>query len=145
MLRGTIPSRDQAVLEGLRAAGATVELASIPQASPRTCCVLATPGDGFPQVALEALASGIAAVVARTPTTTELLEGAATLVDGDSTKEVVDAAMELCANDAARVIAVAAGRARADDFTWARRATELVDVVRRSVVRPLTPRKNPGC
>jgi Glycosyl transferases group 1 len=136
VLRGSVPSRDQEVLERLRAAGASVDLASIPPALPCTCCVLATPGDGFPQLALEALAAGTAVVVARTPTTTELLEGAATLVDADSTQDAVDAAMELCANDAARAIAVAAGRARADDFTWARRATALVSVVRGSVVRP---------
>lgn len=136
VLRGSVPSRDQEVLERLRAAGASVDLALIPPASPCTCCVLATPGDGFPQVAFEALAAGTAVVVARTPTTTELLEGAATLVDADSTQDAVDAAMELCANDAARAIAVAAGRARADDFTWARRASALVSVVRRSVARP---------
>ncbi|HEV3328514.1 MAG TPA: glycosyltransferase [Acidimicrobiales bacterium] len=136
VLRGSNPSGDQAVLERLRAAGATVELASSPPASPCSCCVLATPDDGFPLVAFEALAAGTAVVVTRTPTTTELLEGAATLVDADSTQDVVDAAMELCANDAARAIAVAAGRARADDFSWARRATALVGVVRRSVVRP---------
>ena len=135
VLRGADPSRDQMVLEALRSAGANVELAATMTASPGTCCVLASPDERFPLAALEALASGAAVVVTRTPTTTELLEGAATLVDG-STQDVVDATMELCANDAARAIAVAAGRARADDYTWARRASELVAVVRRSLAAP---------
>ncbi len=136
VLQGAVASRDHAVLDALRAAGATAELAALPTASPRSCCVLATPDETFPLVAFETLAAGTALVVTRTPTTTELLEGAATLVDAGSTQDVVDAAMELCANDAARAIAVAAGRARAEDFTWARRASALVDVVRRSLARP---------
>jgi Glycosyl transferases group 1 len=136
VLRGTGASRDQAVLEGLRAAGATAELADGVPTAPSTCCVLATANGGFPLSAFESLAAGTAVVAARTPTTTQLLEGAATLVDAGSTQDFVEAAMELCTNDDARTIAVAAGRARAEDFTWARRAAELVGVVRRSLVAP---------
>jgi Glycosyl transferases group 1 len=137
VVRGASASTDQAVLDGLRAAGARAELADgVPMTTPCTCCVVATPNGGFPLSAFESLAAGTAVVATRTPTTTELLEGAATLVDAGSTQDFVDAAMELCTNDDARAISVAAGRARAEDFTWARRGAELVDVVRRSLVAP---------
>jgi Glycosyl transferases group 1 len=134
VVRGAITSRDLAVLDGLRAAGATAELADGASATPSTCCVFATADEGFPLSAFESLVAGTAVVATRTPTTTELLEGAATLVDAGSTQDFVDAAMELCTNDDARAIAVAAGRARAEDFTWAHRAPELVGVVRRSLM-----------
>jgi glycosyltransferase involved in cell wall biosynthesis len=134
ILPGVSPARDRAVEEAIRATGATVLRADPRATSTATCAVLASPGAGFPLAALEALAAGSAVVIARTATTTELLEGAATLVDGAATQDVVDAVLELCANDAARAIAVAAGRARAADFTWERRAAGIAGVVRRSLV-----------
>ncbi|HEV3213953.1 MAG TPA: hypothetical protein VGZ03_11225 [Acidimicrobiales bacterium] len=134
VLDGVHAARDRAVLDALRAAGASAQRASSPAAVPHAaCCVLASPSSTFPIGALEALTAGIAVVAARSPTTTELLEGAATLVDAAATQEFVDAAMGLCANEHARAIALAAGAARAADFTWGARADDLVAVVRRAL------------
>jgi Glycosyl transferases group 1 len=134
VLAGESAPRDRAVLAALQAAGANAWIATgLDATATPSCCVLASPSDGFPLVALEAQAAGVALVAARSPTTTELLEGAAALVDTDATQDFVEAAMELCGNDAARAIAVAAGRARADDFTWARRSGEMQAVVWRSL------------
>lgn len=136
VVEGESPSRDHAVLDALRAAGAPAVLArSAGSSNEATCCVVATPDDAFPLTALEAIAAGTAVVVARSPATTELLEGAATLVDGSATQDFVEVAMELHANEAARAIAVAACRARAEDFTWARRSHDLREIVRRSLSR----------
>jgi hypothetical protein len=132
VLEGSQPSRDLAVLEALRVAGATAHLAGSPVPS-STCCVLASPSDAFPLAALEAMAGGIAVVAARSPTTTELLDGAATLVDAGATRDLVEVAMGLHVNEQTRVIARAAGRARAEDFTWVRRSGDLQAVVRRSL------------
>jgi len=135
VLEGGHPSRDHAVLEALRAAGLDAALATSPStSSPVACCVVASPDDAFPLVALEAIAAGHAVVAARTPATTELLEGAAALVDGNATQEFVEAAMALGASDAARTIGEAAGRARAQDFTWGSRSEELRVLVRRALL-----------
>jgi Glycosyl transferases group 1 len=134
VLEGDSASKDLAVLEALRAAGAPAQIAVGPGATPEpACCVLASPSAVFPIGALEAMAAGTAVVATRSPTTTELLEGAARLVDAGTPKELADAAMELHTNQAARAIAVAAGRARAGDFTWASRSGDLLDLVRRSL------------
>jgi hypothetical protein len=134
VLEGTQPSRDLAVLEALQLAGAPAHLVGSPDAATEpTCCVLASPSDAFPLAALEAMAGGIAVVAARSPTTTELLDGAATLVDGGATRDLVEVAMGMHVNEQARGIARAAGSARAADFTWARRSGALQAVVRRTL------------
>lgn len=134
VLRGASAAREVAILEALQAAGIGAERADEVTAA-ATCCVLAAPDATFPLAAFESLVAGVPVVAARTPTTTELLQGSAVLVDAAATQEFVDAAMELCGNDAARAVVVAAGRARADDFSWARRTDALVRIVRRAAQR----------
>jgi glycosyltransferase involved in cell wall biosynthesis len=84
---------------------------------------------------LRLLAAGVPLVAVRTPTTTELLEGAAALVDPRATDDVVDAVLAFTRDGASRSIAVAAGRTRASDFSWSRRASEVTHLVRRAAAR----------
>jgi glycosyltransferase involved in cell wall biosynthesis len=79
------------------------------------------------------LARDTPVVASRTPTTTEILEGAVVLVESVAAGDIADAAVALATNDARRGLAIAAGRARAGDFSCQRRAPELVSVLRRAL------------
>jgi hypothetical protein len=89
------------------------------------CMVEPTPSERFPAHLVAALAAGVPVVAARGWTTTAVLQGAARLVEAGSIEEIADAAEDLAINDAARAIAVAAGRARALDYTCDAKAAEL--------------------
>jgi glycosyltransferase involved in cell wall biosynthesis len=95
--------------------------------------VFASPGNGFPFAAIEAMACDTPVVAARTPTTSEILEGAAVLVDAAPTTDVADAAAALATKDAPRTLVVAAGRARANDFSLGGRGPELVSLLHRAL------------
>jgi glycosyltransferase involved in cell wall biosynthesis len=136
VLEGTDGRRDQAICDTLRAAGTPAVLVSSSRPPlDAKCAVLASPGEGFPFGALRLLAAGVPLVAARTPTTTELLEGAAELVDPRATDDVVDSVLGFTRDDTSRSIAVAAGRTRASDFSWSRRAGDVTHLVRRAAQR----------
>jgi glycosyltransferase involved in cell wall biosynthesis len=85
------------------------------------CLVIAAPLDGFSAAAVTAMAAGVPIVAVRSPAAVELLTGAATFVEPSELDELTDVAVALAGTDDARAINVAAGRARASDFTWALR------------------------
>lgn len=135
VVAGTNPALDVSMVESMCQRGVGAELIDVADvAASRPCVVFASTEDGFPFAALEALASGTPVVVPRTPTTTEILEGAVSLVDPHVASDLADAAVALATNDALRCLAVAAGQARAGDFSCHRRAPELVSVLRRARV-----------
>jgi hypothetical protein len=136
VLGGTDAQGDQTICDLLRARGEAGEVVS-PNRPPLVarCAVLASPGEGFPFGALRLLAAGVPLVAIRTPTTTELFEGAAELVDPHATDEIVDAALSITRDESSRSIAVAAGRIRAGDFSWSRRASDMADLVRRAAAK----------
>jgi Glycosyl transferases group 1 len=134
VLEGASRAKDLALLDALRAGGAVATLVeSIVGRTECACAVLASPDDAFPLSALEAVVAGTPVVAARSSTTTELLEGAATLVDPSSLQDMADAAIDLASNGGARGIAIAAGRARAADYSWDRRSAALNVVLRRAL------------
>jgi glycosyltransferase involved in cell wall biosynthesis len=122
-----------ATVDSIQQRGVPAELIAANVTSSRPCVVFASPGDGFPFAALEALARDTPVVASRTPTTTEILEGAVVLVESVAAGDIADAAVALATNDARRGLAIAAGRARAGDFSCQRRAPELVSVLRRAL------------
>jgi glycosyltransferase involved in cell wall biosynthesis len=130
---GRSTRRDHEVAAAITSSGVlSYVVPSVDGQCPPRCVVVATPEVGFPYQAMRALALGIPVVAARTETTTELLEGAATLVDPLATEEFVAAALELVGDDSARSVTVTAGLARASDYSWERRAGEIVQLLRRS-------------
>jgi glycosyltransferase involved in cell wall biosynthesis len=133
VIEGRSPTRDHEVADAIARAGTTSSVVSAIDVHRRPrCVVVATPSEGFPYEAMRAFALGIPVVAARTATTTELLEGAATLVDPLATDEFVAATLEHVGDDAARSVSVAAGRARASDYSWDRRASDIVQVLSRA-------------
>jgi glycosyltransferase involved in cell wall biosynthesis len=133
VLGGRTGRRDGEIAAAIASAGiASSVVASVDQRCPPRCVVVSTPEVGFPHQAVRALALGIPVVAARTETTTELLEGAATLVDPLATEEFVAAALEFVGDEVVRSVSVAAGRARARDYSWERRAGDIVQLLRRS-------------
>ncbi len=88
-------------------------------------------GARFPSFALAALAAGVPTVARATPSTRELLEGAAILVE--SNDELVDAVAQIWDNEARRAIVVAAGVARARDFAPAAAARSYLALYREVV------------
>jgi glycosyltransferase involved in cell wall biosynthesis len=119
-----------ATLDLLRARGVAAELVVDGAASARRCVVFASPGDGFPFRALEAMARDTPVITARTTSTSEVLEGAVVMLDAPVARDLAEAAVTLAANDAHRLLAIAAGRARAHDFGAQQRAPELVSLLR---------------
>jgi glycosyltransferase involved in cell wall biosynthesis len=133
VVAGSNRSLDVATVDSIQQRGVPAELIAANVTSSRPCVVFASPGDGFPFAALEALARDTPVVASRTPTTTEILEGAVVLVESVAAGDIADAAVALATNDARRGLAIAAGRARAGDFSCQRRAPELVSVLRRAL------------
>jgi glycosyltransferase involved in cell wall biosynthesis len=134
VVAGGRPRCDQEIAAAISAAGVVPSVVeSVDAGRPPRCVVVATPDTGFPHQMLRAMALGIPVVAARTETTTELLEGAATLVDPLATEELAAAALELARDDVARSVSVTAGRARASDYSWDRRGGGIVRMLRRAV------------
>ncbi len=79
------------------------------------CVVHISDGARFPSFAVAALAAEVPTVALATDINRELLNGAAALVHRDN--EVIATLDDLWANDSRRAILIAAGRARAADFS----------------------------
>src|SRR5207249_8444366 len=77
-------------------------------------------GFGFP--VLEAFAAGLPVVAARRGAIPEVAEGAAIMVEPDDHAALAEALMSLRRDDALRERQIAAGRARAREYTWERSA-----------------------
>jgi glycosyltransferase involved in cell wall biosynthesis len=93
-------------------------------------------GARFPSFAIAALAAGVPTIARATTINRELLSGAASLTEHDS--EVMPLLQELWESSTRRAIAVAAGRARAEDFAPATAARAYVALYR-EVVRGWNP------
>ena len=134
VVAGANPSLDAATVDAIQRRGGPAELIDATEAtSSRPCIVFPSPGDGFHFGALKALAADVPVVASRTYTTTEILEGAVTLVDSIAAADIADAAVALATNGAQRGLALAAGRARAGDFVCQLRAPDLLAVLRRAL------------
>jgi len=89
-------------------------------------------GARFPSFAIAALAAGVPTIARATTINRELLSGAAALTESDG--EVMPLLQELWESSTRRAIAVAAGRARAEDFAPAT-AARAYAALYREVVR----------
>ena len=133
VLAGRDPAHDRATVDAISAIGGADAAIVGASVRPRCCLVVASPEAGFPTEAIEALSAGTPVVMATSPTAISLLGGAVQLVDDGVVAELAEAAIELATNEAARAVAVAAGRARALDFSWERRASDLMAAYRRAL------------
>lgn len=88
-------------------------------------------GARFPSFAIAALAAGVPTIARATAVNRELLSGAAALTDSDS--EVPALLEDLWDNSSRRAIAIAAGRARAQDFAPATAARAYMALYREAV------------
>lgn len=93
-------------------------------------------GFGFPP--LEAMTAGTAVVATRAGAVPEVCGGAATLVDVGDVDALAAAMVRLLDDDDARAALVAAGRARAGEFSWAVCAAEMAALY--DELRPSTSR-----
>ncbi|MHB2027729.1 MAG: glycosyltransferase [Acidimicrobiales bacterium] len=93
-------------------------------------------GARFPSFAIAALEAGVPTIARATTINRELLDGAALLSSSDA--DVIPFLEELWTNPSRRSIAVAAGKARAQDFSPATAAVSYVALYR-EVVRGWTP------
>lgn len=118
------------VAQGLRARGLGVRLVARSRAREALAeaRVVWHVSDGarFPSFAIAALAAGVPTIARATTINRELLDGAALLTESDD--QVMAAVDVLWDNDARRSIAMAAGRARAQDFLPATAARAYADL-----------------
>jgi glycosyltransferase involved in cell wall biosynthesis len=87
--------------------------------------------EGFGMPPFEAFAAGVPVVASNTSSLGELLQGAAILCDPRSPKEFAAALARVLTDTAERERLVAAGHARAAQFTWRRAAQQTVAVYER--------------
>lgn len=85
--------------------------------------------EGFGMVPLEAMAAGAPVVATRHPTTREVVGTAAALVPEEDAAAMADVIRAWGRDVSTRAAQVAAGRAHARRFTWARSAGALADVL----------------
>jgi glycosyltransferase involved in cell wall biosynthesis len=129
-----------AVVQRLQSSGVQatfVERRHGDEALVRARCVLSiSDGARFPSFTIAALAAGVPALARATEINRELLSGAAALIHLEA--ESMEALEDLWTNESRRAILVAAGRARAADFSpWnvaSAYATLYADVAQRSRV-----------
>jgi glycosyltransferase involved in cell wall biosynthesis len=86
--------------------------------------------EGFGLPALEAMASGTPVIASNTTGLAEAVGDAGLTIDPRSPEDLAEAMRTLLADDALRDRLVAAGLARAADFTWARTAAATAGVYR---------------
>ena len=89
--------------------------------------------EGFGLPALEAMACGAAVVASRTTGLGEAVGDAALTVDPTSVDELAEALSRVLGDEALRARLIAAGLARAAEFTWGRAAARTADVYRQLV------------
>lgn len=90
-------------------------------------------GFGFPP--LQAMEAGVPVVTTRAGSLPEVVGGAALLVTPGDVEDLAEALEVATFDDAQRVVLIAAGRARAADFTWERTAEGLSDLYHRLVAQ----------
>jgi glycosyltransferase involved in cell wall biosynthesis len=86
-------------------------------------------GFGFPP--LQAMAAGVPVVTTRAGSLPEVVGGAALLVDPGEVEDLAEALEVAVFDEAQRTVLIAAGRARAGDFSWERTAEGLSALYRR--------------
>ena len=86
-------------------------------------------GFGFPP--LQAMAVGTPVVTTRAGSLTEVVGGAALIVDPGAIEDLASALGVAVFDEAQRSVLIAAGRVRAADFSWDRMADELTELYRR--------------
>lgn len=89
--------------------------------------------EGFGLPALEAMAAGTPVIAARGSSLTQLVGEAGVLVDPDDDAGWLEAARELCANDAARRALIDRGLERAARFSWQACAQQTLSAYRRAL------------
>jgi len=130
---GGEPRLAGAVAAALRAAGGVEPRLVDPRhAAGGDCVVVVAPDDGFPVVALEAMAAGRPVVTSRNATTTSLLSGAARFVEEVSPEAFARSAIVVGSMGEERTICVTAGLARAGDFAVHRRSGDLMALYARA-------------
>lgn len=86
--------------------------------------------EGFGMPCLEAMRFGVPLLAADIPPVREITGGAARLVPRDDVGALAEALADLLDDESARRALVSAGRARAEDFSWATMTDRVVDVYR---------------
>lgn len=89
--------------------------------------------EGFGIPVIEAMACGVPVVAADACSLPEVAGGAALLVDPAAPESIADGLRRACAPGAERARLIAAGRARAAEFTWDRSAAAHVRVYREAL------------
>ncbi len=87
-------------------------------------------GFGFPP--LQAMAAGVPVVTTRAGAVTEIVGGAALVVDPGEVDDLAAALQVAVDDEAQRSVLITAGRARTKDFTWEKTASGLMEAYRRS-------------